>query len=103
MKYQKINVSICLKYRLSKIHENIHYGFKKQTKVLRLKEECAGEKHCWSRKRALVVLFRKIIVIIMACFKSQDSVAQASIGLATTVLKGSYKNTQEWHLSLLPG
>lgn len=38
MKYQKINVSICLKYRLSKIHENIHYGFKKQTKVLRLKK-----------------------------------------------------------------
>lgn len=51
----------------------------------------------------MVALFRKIIVIIMGCFKSQDSVAQATIGLATTVLKGSYENTQKWHLSLLPG
>ena len=114
VKYQKINESIRLNssIRISTFL-NIHYGagFKKRTKVLRLKNglQPRGKKHCWNKKRGRRAQFRKImiilIIIIVHCHdqsllwvKNQDFRVQDSIGLAKTwasiaVIRQAIKDT----------
>lgn len=97
VKYQTINESMRfnLSIRIS-MFLNIHYGagFKKRTKVLRLKNsvQTQREEALLEQKRGRLAHFRKIIIILLIIiivhhyyqslsrFKNLESKVQASIG-----------------------